>query len=226
MTIQHSAITGANVHESKGVDTAAAKLVYVTDGAGSGTWKKVGTDNLLGLTGDSDLVGRKLLTDGNEGFTLGLDSAYGSMTITNNSNTFAVLDSTDNTLASTTGYSILTGTGAPWVSANLYGITFSTNKLTVPVTGLYELTAFLYIAQTPTAGNKVAARYVVNGSTYGARRYSAKVAVDGDNFQLDMHELVQLTAGDYIQIAYASSINHNAIINDAAVNLKLIRQTA
>ena len=48
MTIEHSNITGAEVHESKGVDTATVGQVYVTDGAGSGSWvdnepKGVGT---------------------------------------------------------------------------------------------------------------------------------------------------------------------------------------
>jgi hypothetical protein len=34
-------MTGANVHEPKGADTAAVDTVYHSDGAGSGTWKAV-----------------------------------------------------------------------------------------------------------------------------------------------------------------------------------------
>jgi len=222
MTIQHSAITGVNVHESKGVDTAAAKLVYVTDGAGSGTWKKVGIDNLLGLTTDGDVSGLKLLSDGNEGFTLVRDFAYGSMVISNNSSSFAVADSADNTLASTTGYGIVSG----WTSGITSGITFSTNKLTVPVTGVYELNAYAFVTQGPAVGEKVAMRYVVNGTTYSARRASHKVAVANANFQLNFSEILTLSANDFVQIAYAGSVAHNAIINDSSVSLKLIRQTA
>lgn len=37
-TTQHSTLTGADLHEPKGADTAAASLVYVSDGAGSGSW--------------------------------------------------------------------------------------------------------------------------------------------------------------------------------------------
>lgn len=37
----HSTLTGADLHESKGVDSASANTVYVANGAGSGTWQKV-----------------------------------------------------------------------------------------------------------------------------------------------------------------------------------------
>jgi hypothetical protein len=37
-TVQHSALTDPNIHEPKGVSTAAAGKVYVANGAGSGTW--------------------------------------------------------------------------------------------------------------------------------------------------------------------------------------------
>lgn len=39
MTIQHSAIPDAQLHEPKGVATAASGAIYVANGAGSGTWK-------------------------------------------------------------------------------------------------------------------------------------------------------------------------------------------
>jgi hypothetical protein len=38
MTIQHSTITGADLHEPKGVATAANKTVYVANGSASGAW--------------------------------------------------------------------------------------------------------------------------------------------------------------------------------------------
>lgn len=37
-SIQHSALTGAELHEPKGADAASAGEVYVADGAGSGVW--------------------------------------------------------------------------------------------------------------------------------------------------------------------------------------------
>jgi len=37
-TVQHSALTDPNLHEPKGVSTAAAGKVYVANGSGSGAW--------------------------------------------------------------------------------------------------------------------------------------------------------------------------------------------
>lgn len=39
---QHADLTGADLHEPKGAAAASANTVYVADGAGSGTWQKVG----------------------------------------------------------------------------------------------------------------------------------------------------------------------------------------
>jgi hypothetical protein len=39
MAVQHSTITDPNIHEPKGVSSAAAGKVYVANGAGSGSWQ-------------------------------------------------------------------------------------------------------------------------------------------------------------------------------------------
>jgi hypothetical protein len=38
VSVQHSAITDPNIHEPKGVASAASGAIYVADGAGSGAW--------------------------------------------------------------------------------------------------------------------------------------------------------------------------------------------
>lgn len=38
MTVQHSALTGAELHEPKGAASATANTVYVANGSGSGAW--------------------------------------------------------------------------------------------------------------------------------------------------------------------------------------------
>lgn len=227
MAIQHSTITGSNVHESKGVDTAEAKRVYVTNGAGSGTWKKVGADNLLGVTTDGGVAGLKPVTDGAEGFTLIADAAYGSMVINNNATATASLTAaTDATLAATAGYTIITGTGAPWASENLHKVTFNTDRLTVSVTGLYAIEATIVINKFPTGTAKVGIRTRVNGTTYGTRRSTLKSIDAGEHGTFTLREHIQLTAGQYVQIAVATSAAGTLIYNDATVNLRLIRQTA
>lgn len=42
----HATLTGASLHEPKGVATATANTVYVADGAGSGTWQTLTTSSL------------------------------------------------------------------------------------------------------------------------------------------------------------------------------------
>lgn len=46
----HSILTGADLHEPKGADTASVGTVYVSNGAGSGTWVKVGASNIDATT--------------------------------------------------------------------------------------------------------------------------------------------------------------------------------
>jgi hypothetical protein len=44
--VAHKNLTGADLHEPKGVAAATADHVYVADGAGSGTWQKVTSASL------------------------------------------------------------------------------------------------------------------------------------------------------------------------------------
>lgn len=88
MSTIHKNLTGADLHEPKGADTASAGKVYVSDGAGSGTW--VLASSLLTaqtftagdlkfthkLTADSGwlLWGLGTIGDGSSGATLRADS--------------------------------------------------------------------------------------------------------------------------------------------------------
>lgn len=47
--VPHSSMTGADLHEPKGVSTAAAKTVYRANGAGSGSWVELDETSLQGL---------------------------------------------------------------------------------------------------------------------------------------------------------------------------------
>lgn len=42
----HASLTGADLHEPKGVASASASTVYVANGSGSGTWQKVGAASI------------------------------------------------------------------------------------------------------------------------------------------------------------------------------------
>jgi hypothetical protein len=49
--VQHSALTDPELHEPKGASTATSGQVYVANGSGSGTWKKI-TASELDATSD------------------------------------------------------------------------------------------------------------------------------------------------------------------------------
>jgi len=46
MAVQHSALTGADLHESKGAAAASINTVAVADGAGSTVWQKI-SDSMM-----------------------------------------------------------------------------------------------------------------------------------------------------------------------------------
>ena len=46
MTVQHSALTGTDLHECKGASAASANTVRVADGAGGGAWQKISTNEI------------------------------------------------------------------------------------------------------------------------------------------------------------------------------------
>lgn len=50
--VSHASLTGSNLHEPKGVASAALGTVYVADGAGSGSWTDVGTASFTGMIAD------------------------------------------------------------------------------------------------------------------------------------------------------------------------------
>lgn len=50
--VSHASLTGSNLHEPKGADTATLGTVYVSNGAGSGSWESVGTSAFTGMIAD------------------------------------------------------------------------------------------------------------------------------------------------------------------------------
>jgi len=50
--VAHASLTGSELHEPKGADAAALGTVYVSNGAGSGSWQSVGTSAFTGMIAD------------------------------------------------------------------------------------------------------------------------------------------------------------------------------
>lgn len=73
-TKAHKLLTGADLHEPKGVATALAGQVYISDGAGSGVWTTIST-NIQFSTGDVKLT---MKTTPDTGWLMWNDGSVGS----------------------------------------------------------------------------------------------------------------------------------------------------
>jgi len=167
------------------------------------------------------------IADGSASGSWKRDVAYGSQVITNNSTNFPLTAVADTTFNTASQFTLLTGVGAPWASENLYGITFSTDSLIVPVTGVYLINLWMNILGFPSATSKVSIRYRINGTgAFSSRKPTIKSAVANDVSPLVGHGLIALTAGDYLQLYVASDATGNLLVGDANNTLQLIRQTA
>lgn len=223
MAIEHKNIADPNIHEPKGASTAVNKTVYISDGAGSGSWSKITKSS---LNSEAATQGQILEADGVGGFTYISPYTYGAMTITNNATNLALTAVADTTFNTASQFTLVTGTGAPWVSENLSGVTFNTDKLTAPITGVYIIDTYLNIGAFPASSAKVAIRYRINGSDFSSRKPTVKSSGVGAEGQLIGFGLVALSANDYIQLYVATDNTGNLLIRDANVILRLVKQTA
>lgn len=120
--VQHSALTGAEQHEPKGVDSASVDTQYISGGAGSGTWKKAEADNVTVADSGDFFTGTEVEAVLQE---LGpaiarITPKYGDMHL--------IANSTATTISSSDTYVKVV---AGWNSDHVDGITFSTDELTL-----------------------------------------------------------------------------------------------
>lgn len=225
MTIEHKDIIDAERHEPKGASTAVANTTYISDGAASGSWRKIKSTDLQGLSGDGGEARHIVGTDGANGFVLIPDPAFGSMVITNNATNFPVTAVADTTFSTPTQFSLFTGSGAPWTGDNLNDITFNTDKLTVPVTGIYQIEAYINISAFPSSSARICIAYRINGGAFSARRPTIKSSGVGAEGQLIGFGLTALSSSDYIQLYVASDATGNLLIKNANTLVSLIKAT-
>lgn len=222
MSIEHSAITDPNIHEPKGISTAGANNSYLANGAGSGTWRKIRSTDFQGITGDSGVANKSVVSDGANGFQFATTAAYGSMTITANSVTATMTAVADTTFNTASQFTLMTGTGFPWAAGPLLGTTFNTDRLVAPVTGVYQVSTYININSFPSTNARISMRTLVNGSTYGARKPTIKSSGAGDEGILVGVGLIALNAGDYVQNVLASDASGTLLIKDANFTLHLV----
>ena len=223
MTIQHKDIPDGQIHEPKGISTAGAGSVYSATGGGSGTWKKITSDMFSGSSGDLGVAGKKLISNGLNGIALVADGIYGSMTVTGNTNAFSVTAASDPTLNTNSDYALFTGTGAPWISENLSGVTFTTDRLIAPTNGVYRVDLWSTVTSFPSNTAKISVKHRVNGGTFVTRHPMIKSNSAGDSGNLNGFGLVTLNANDYIQLYVASTVTGGIIFQDVNMIITLVK---
>lgn len=124
MTIQHASIPDAQLHEPKGVATAASGTAYIANGAGSGSWTAVqlaqGGCLKMVSAGATTLVSNAFQAINNA--TLG-----GTITFTENAAFGSVTTNT------TSGYMVVPATGH-------YGLVFSISILPATINSTFTFT--------------------------------------------------------------------------------------
>lgn len=199
--------------------------MYTANGSGSGVWKKPDSTNLQGLAGDGGVSGKVMESDGSNGFRLVNQHIYGTMAITNNTNAFNLTAAADATLNTNSDYVLFSGTGAPWASENLSGITFTLDRLVVPVAGLYRVDLWGNITQFPSNTAKIGVKYRINGVSYSIRKVMDKSNSSGDAGNVNAFGFINLSANDYIQLVMASTQTGGLIYSDVNTTLSLVKAT-
>jgi hypothetical protein len=114
----HALLTGSELHEPKGIETASLGEVYVADGSGSGSWNNIGASSFTGMIADFawPVVQEGWLEcDGSDVNTTTYAALYAAMTIqmtgtrVSGNNVITSLSSTANMRV---GYYVF-GTGIP-----------------------------------------------------------------------------------------------------------------
>jgi hypothetical protein len=216
-TIQHKDLPESVLHEPKGASTASAGDVYVSDGAGSGSWATVDA-----IGSGAAAAGQLLVADGSGGTTFKTELAYGEMDIIANSTGQALTAASDGTLYTNADYVQVT-TGL--VAGELSGVTYSSSTLIAPVTGEYNLSLWLNV--TASVNNiLVGLKFAVNGTIPTAGTVPTlrrKIGTGADVGALSGAKLVSLTAGDAVSIWTASDSNATVTFTDGVVELYLLK---
>lgn len=200
---EHNILLNAQTHEPKHITDA------VTGDAG-----KVITPSST-VSGTSDI---RVLTPAE----VGVLSHYGEMEVIQNSTVKALTAATDTTLYTASDYSQITGL---FTAGVVDGITFATDELTVPITGIYSLYGWANVTfsvNNPLIGLK----FTLNGVTVppvATPTLRRKLGTGADVASMAGTGLVSLTAGDSIGISTASSLTGNLTITDGNVFITLVK---
>jgi hypothetical protein len=207
MTIQHKLITDPDIHEPKGVAASTANKVYVADGAGSGTWKKLSPPQLSGLT-TNGTAGDTITVDGSGNFVFA-GAPHGAVNFYNLASPYTLTyPSTFTKLAPTTTAG---GVPAQFTEATTARLTY-TGTDTVPVSITYSVS----LDQTSGTNRDIVVAVAKNGTVVNG--YSVLTVQSSQIHNTAGTATINLATNDYVEIF---AINTGATGNIRVYSLEM-----
>lgn len=210
MTIQHKLITDPDIHEPKGVASAAINKVYVSSGAGSGTWQKLSPPQLSGLA-TNGASGQIIGVDGSGNFTLN-GAAHGQVHFYNIASPYTLTyPAVFTKLAPTT-----TAGGVPsdFTEATTARLTY-TGTDTVPISISYSVS----FDQSTGGARDIEFAIYKNGSVSNGN--TILTTTSGNKNVVSGFHTVSMATGDYIEI-WVKNDGASGNINVYAMQLNAI----
>lgn len=217
MAIEHRNIPESGLHEPKGASTAPLKTVYLSNGAGSGTWSQVDADTLKGALSSSSPSGQRIITDGEGGFSTEPTpaSSFGTLNLTNNTTAKAVTAATDATLNTNSDFTEL---DIALDFDNLVNMGSGSNSLILEASGLY-LIDFWANVKASTNGSKFSLKFVVDDVTFVPRGPKLTLNTAGQSYNMSANGIHQFTSAQEIKLYIACSNSTNITIEDMTFQL-------
>lgn len=192
VNVQHSSLTGTNQHEPKDAQGASVDTVYVSDGGGSGTWKKNEADNVTVADAGGFFTGTEVeavLQELGPSIAV-INPTYGEMQISGNG--------TATTISSSGVYVQVV---AGWITGLVDQVTFDTDHLVIVNDGVYALNC----AVSFTGQTNETFKFEFHVDTGGGYNPINKGAISRKTSSTDigalgMHALVSLNAGDLVAL--------------------------
>ena len=161
--VSHASLTGANLHEPKGVAAATANKVYVSNGSGSGTWQKLSPPQLSGLS-TNGAANQVLAVDGSGNFQL-IGSPHGQIHFYNLASPYTLTYPASYTkLAPTT---VASGVPSDFTEATTARLTY-TGTDTVPMSITYSIS----VDQSAASSRNIVVAVFKNGVLDNGRSVS------------------------------------------------------
>lgn len=198
MSTEHVVITDPQIHETKGVSSAAVDTILVADGVGSANWQPV---------------------------TSVISDVFVKMSIVNNSTVVDTPLAVDSELHTNSDYvewtQLFTEDVAIGGSSDP-----TTKRITIPITGIYGIDAWASVSSSDNESVS-GYTYAVNGVPVASTRPVLKIRMktSGDIGVISGFGLNQLSAGDEISMFVADTKGSDLTIIESVWSVRLERKT-